>query len=149
MPYINFNGNIYSEHEALLPVTNRGVRYGDGFFESMVMFDKKSHCSNFIGAGIEFTAQVLSAVLFRRAFLSKPWSGMMLDLASVNDAARNARIRLQLYRKGKGLYLPDEDELGYFISMDVLENSSFEAGSGLKTGSRDDCYKCVSMVSTI
>ena len=41
MQYINYNGNIHDQYEPLLPVTNRGFRYGDGFFESMIMFNKK------------------------------------------------------------------------------------------------------------
>jgi branched-chain amino acid aminotransferase len=148
MPYINFNGNIFAEHEALLPVTNRSFRYGDGFFESMVMFNKKVPLMDYHWSRVEFTSQVLSSVLPAR-FNMDSLEGMLLDLASVNDAAKNARFRLQFYRNGKGLYLPDDDELGYCITMDKLENTQFEAGDGLIAGMREDCYKAVSMVSDI
>ncbi|MDB5283788.1 MAG: hypothetical protein JWO06_2863 [Bacteroidota bacterium] len=148
MQYINFNGNIYPEHETLLPATNRGFRYGDGFFESMVMFNKKIPLMDYHWSRIDFTAQVLATVLPSRLDMESLHS-MFLDLASVNDAVVNARIRLQFYRKGKGLYLPDEDELGYAITMDKIDNSKFENTGGLKVGMRDDCYKAVSMVSDL
>src|ERR1019366_9790715 len=104
MQYINFNGNIFPEHETLLPVTNRGLRYGDGFFESMVMFNKKVPLIDYHWSRIDFTSQVLASVLPSRLDLDSLQS-MLLDLASVNDAVVNARIRLQFYRKGTGLYL--------------------------------------------
>ena len=148
MRYINFNGNIYPEHETLLTVNNRAYRYGDGFFESMVMFNKKIPLLEYHWSRVEFTAQVLSSLLPGR-FGAEELMGMILDLASVNDAVANARIRVQFYRKGKGLYLPDDDELGYSITMDKIENTRFEVGDGLKAGLRDDCYKAVSMVSDV
>lgn len=148
MRYINFNGNIYPEHETVLPVTNRGFRYGDSFFETMVMFNKKIPLLEYHWSRIEFTTEVIGAVLPTRFDIEKFYN-MVLDLSSVNEAVINARIRLQFYRKGGGLYLPEEDGLGYVISMDKLDNTEFEIGPGLKAGIREDCYKPVSMVSDL
>lgn len=148
MPYINFNGNIYPEHETLLPVTNRAYRYGDGFFETMVMFNKKIPLLEYHWSRIFFTAEVTSA-FFPEGFNIDKLESMILDLASVNEAWHNARIRVQFYRKGKGLYLSDNDELGYSISMDKLENDLFETGDGLKAGIRSDCFKGLSMISDL
>ena len=148
MQYINFNGNIFAEHEALLPVTNRSFRYGDGFFESMVMFNKKIPLLDFHWSRIEFSAQVISGLLPAR-FSMATLESMALDLASVNDAVANARLRVQFYRQGKGLYLPDDDELGYVITMDKIENSKFECKDGLVAGTREDCYKAISMISDL
>jgi branched-chain amino acid aminotransferase len=148
MQYINFNGNIFHEREELLPVTNRGYRYGDGFFESMVMFNKRIPLLDYHWSRIEFTADVLSASLPSK-FGFDALESQILDLASVNDAVANARVRLQFYRKGTGLYLPEDDELGYSITMDKISHSRFEAGEGIKAGMRDDCYKAVSMVSDL
>ena len=148
MRYINYNGNIYPEHETLLPVTNRAYRYGDGFFESMVMFNKKIPLMEFHWSRIVFTAEVLSAYL-PPTFTIDALQSMILDLASVNDAVKNARIRVQFFRLGDGLYLSNDDELGFSITMDRLDNEKFEVGEGLKAGMRDDCYKALSMVSDL
>ena len=64
MRYINFNGNIYPGHEALLPVTNRAYRYGDGFFESMVMFNQKMPLLEYHWNRLTFTAAMISACNF-------------------------------------------------------------------------------------
>ena len=146
MRYINYNGNIYPEHETLLPVTNRAYRYGDGFFESMVMFNKKMPLLEYHWSRIVFTTEVISAFL-PAAFDISALESTILDLASVNDAVKNARIRLQFFRKGKGFYLPDDDELGYSVTIDKLDNDRFVAGNGLTAGLRDDCFKGLSMVS--
>ena len=97
---------------------------------------------------IVFTAEVLSAYL-PATFTMDALEGMILDLASVNDAVKNARIRVQFFRLGSGLYLSQDDELGFSITMDKLENEKFEPGDGLKAGMRDDCYKALSMVSDL
>lgn len=148
MQYINCNGNIYHENEPLLPVSNRAFRYGDGFFESMVMFGKKMPLLEFHWSRILFTADVLSATLppkMDTAYLEN----LILDLASVNEAVQDARIRVQFFRKGGGLYLPEDVELGFAISMDRIPNNRFEAGNGLVVGMREDCYKTVSMISDL
>ncbi len=148
MRYINYNGNIYNEHEQLLQVTNRGFRYGDGFFESMIMFNQKMPLLEFHWSRIVFTADVLAGILPAGMDVDKLQS-MILDLASVNDLVKNARVRVQFFRKGGGLYLPDTDDLGFIITMDPVINERFEVGEGLVAGLREDCYKTVSMTSDL
>ncbi len=148
MQYINFNGNIYPEHEPLLPVTNRGFKYGDGFFESMVMFDRKIPLLDYHWSRLEFTTEFLSGE-FPKRLDKESLMSKVLDLAAVNEAVTSARIRLQFFRKGKGLYLPDENTLGYAISMEKIENTQFGCGEGLKAGMRDDCVKPIYSFSSL
>ncbi len=148
MQYINYNGNIFKEHEPVVPVINRGFKYGDGFFESMVMFNKKIPLIDYHMSRAAFTAEVLSCKLpagFDEDFLA----GKILDLAAVNEGALHARIRLQFFRKGGGYYLPDSDELGYCITMDGIHHSQFDCGPGLLVGMREDCYKPIAMNSDL
>lgn len=148
MQYINFNGNIYPEHEPLLPVTNRGFKYGDGFFESMVMFDRKIPLLDYHWSRLEFTTEYISGE-FPKRLDKESLMSKVLDLAAVNEAVTNARVRLQFFRKGKGLYLPEENGLGYVISMEKIENAQFECGEGLKAGMRADCYKPIYSFSSL
>lgn len=148
MRYINYNGNIYSEHEKLLLTGNRGFKYGDGFFETIAMFDRRMPLLDFHWSRVEFTTEVLSCTIPSGLSL-EVLESMILDLASVNDAVQNARVRIQFFRKGEGLYLSDEEELGYVISMDRLDNNLFLCGDGLLAGLKDDCYKPVSMISDL
>ncbi len=148
MQYINYNGNIFNENEPLFPASNRSFRYGDAFFESMVMFNKKIPLLEFHWSRVVFTADVLSSVLPARMDESY-MEHQILDLASVNEGVNNARVRIQFFRKGTGLYLPEDNALGFVISMDRIPNSRFETGEGLKIGVREDCYKTVSMISDL
>lgn len=148
MQYINYNGNIYHEHEQLLQVGNRGFRYGDGFFESMIMFNQKLPLLEFHWSRIVFTADVIAGVLPAGMDEDKLQS-MILDLASVNGLVKNARVRLQFFRKDGGLYLPESDDLGFVISMDPVIQERFEVGEGLVAGMREDCYKTISMTSDL
>ncbi len=148
MQYINYNGNIFNENEPLFPAANRSFRYGDAFFESMVMFNKKIPLLEFHWSRVVFTADVLSAVLPARMDESY-MEHQVLDLASVNEGVTNARVRIQFFRKGAGLYLPEDNSLGFVVSMDKIPNSRFETGEGLKIGVREDCYKTVSMISDL
>jgi branched-chain amino acid aminotransferase len=112
------------------------------------MFDKKIPLIEYHWSRLAFTADVISATLpskFDIAYLE----GLILDLASVNDAARNARVRIQFFRKGKGLYWPEDKELGFAMTMQAISNNRFEAGAGLIAGIRDDCFKDISMISDI
>lgn len=148
MRYINYNGNIFKEHEPVVPVSNRGFKYGDGFFESMVMFNKKIPLIEYHFSRAAFTAEVLSCRMpegFDEDFLEEK----ILDLASVNDGMQNGRVRLQFFRKGGGMYLPDSDELGYSITIDDIQHTQFDAGPGLVIGMREDCYKPVAMNSDL
>jgi branched-chain amino acid aminotransferase len=144
MRYINYNGNIYNEHDTLLQPGNRGFKYGDGFFETIAMFNRKMPLLDFHWSRVEFTAEVLSAVIPQNLNMES-----LEAMASVNDAVQHARIRLQFFRKGGGLYMPDLEELGYVISMDKFENDVFVCGHGVLAGVRDDCYKPVSMTSDL
>jgi len=112
------------------------------------MFKKRIPLIEYHWARVAFTTDVISATL-PAAFDVSALESMILDLASVNDALQNARVRVQFFRKGKGLYLPEDDELGFSITMDKLENDRFEMGSGLTIGVRDDAYKGLSMVSDL
>lgn len=148
MRYINCNGNIYNEYETLLAVGNRGFKYGDGFFETIAMFNRKIPLLDFHWSRLEFTAEVLSTTLPPYLDMER-LENMILDLASVNDAVQNARVRIQFFRKGAGLYLPDDEELGFVVSMDKLENDLFLCGDGVVAGIKEDCYKPVSMTSDL
>ncbi|MFN8286040.1 MAG: aminotransferase class IV [Chitinophagales bacterium] len=148
MQYINYNGHIFNEQEPLFPAGNRSFRYGDAFFESMVMFNKKIPLLEFHWSRIMFTAEVMSATLPDRMDAGY-LENQVWDLASVNEGVSNARIRVQFFRKGGGLYLPEENGLGFVISMDKIPNSRFETGEGLKIGMREDIYKTVSMISDL
>ncbi|MFN8323780.1 MAG: aminotransferase class IV [Chitinophagales bacterium] len=148
MQFINFNGTIHRSDEPLIQVGNRGFKYGDGFFESMVMFNRKLPLLDLHRSRIEYTADALFMQLPTN-FALQTIENQILELAEANKNIQNARVRMQFYRKGDGLYLPDTDDTGYIITMDVIENSSFRIGDGLQAGLRTDFFKPVYHLSDL
>ncbi len=148
MQFINFNGTIHRSDEPLIQVSNRGFKYGDGFFESMVMFNRKLPLLDLHRSRIEYTADALFMQLPTN-FALQTIENHILELAEANKNIQNARVRMQFYRKGDGLYLPDTDDTGYVITMDVIENSSFRIGDGLLAGLRTDFFKPVYHLSDL
>jgi Branched-chain amino acid aminotransferase/4-amino-4-deoxychorismate lyase len=132
MQYINFNGNIHKANEPLIPVINRAFRYGDGFFESIAMFNKKMPLLDYHWNRVLRVAEFLGCTLPRRLHIES-FTQMILDLSAVNECG-NARIRLQLYRKGGGLYKPEENELGYAIEMFATTHTAYDTGPGIHLG---------------
>ncbi|MBL7779207.1 MAG: aminotransferase class IV [Chitinophagales bacterium] len=132
MQYINFNGNIHKANEPLITVSNRAFRYGDGFFESIAMFNKRMPLIEYHWNRVTRVADFLGCQLPKRLH-KESFTQMILDLASVNECS-NARIRLQLYRKGDGFYKPEDNELGYAIEMFPTTYTKFETGNGLNIG---------------
>ncbi len=45
--YINFNGNVVPEDQEIFSIENRGFRYGDGLFETMLYKDGDIRFLNF------------------------------------------------------------------------------------------------------
>ena len=148
MQFINFNGTIHRVDEPLILVGNRGFKYGDGFFESMVMFNRKLPLLDLHRNRIEYTADALFMQLPAN-FSLQTIENQILELAAANKNMQNARVRMQFYRKGDGLYLPDNDAIGYIITIDPIENNSFRAGEGLVAGLRTDFFKPIYHLSDL
>ena len=126
-----FNGEFVKEEVAVLPTSNRGFCYGDGFFESMRVSNGK----------VPFVAQhwqrILSATDFLRIQLPENFTPESFNQAIVALAAKNglknARIRFQGYRDGSGRYFPVNNGLGWSMVCQALESPSYDCNSkGLK-----------------
>lgn len=128
------------EDEPILLSNNRAFLYGDGFFESMVMFNNRIPLLSFHLARIERSMQLLGAVLPSK-MSSSQWTNQVNPLSQANGGHKNARLRIQFFRDGGGFYLPDSKESSYLLSMDAIKNQEFQIGNGLLIGSRRDAIK--------
>ena len=121
--FINYNGDLLPAATPVFTTTNRSFRYGDGFFETLRIFNGKIP---FIKDHIErlnLSLQLLrmepvgtySAVFFEKE---------ILKLAERNDIF-NGRARLTIFRKGKGYYTPEEDHAEFIIETEPLDTDRF------------------------
>lgn len=119
--WFNWNGNI--AQEASFTNDNRSLRYGDGLFESMrvfngKIFNRKSH-ENRLEKGLNVL----------KLFLKKPISRVFEEveyLLGKNDVSKGGFARLMLYRDAQGGYAPSSNKAAYWIECSKCNSNQFE-----------------------
>jgi len=144
--YIYDNGELLPESHSIVLPDNRSFRYGDGLFESIRVFDLK----------IPLLEKHL-ARLTRGMSILKMNPHSTLTLKNTQDAieklvilnnAKNARVRLMVYRNGGGLYAPDDNDTGLMIECKAMEGNRFHAHiTGLTLGYFTDIPKIYNTLS--
>ncbi len=149
MSYINYNGKISVEGTALVNPDNRGLRYGDGLFETMRLSKGK--------------------IIFEAAHFDRLWDGMtvlqfelpkhftkqmlieeVLLLCKRNGHEKEARIRLNIIRGDGGLYDPQNHRPNYIIqTWAVKEELGTWNSNGLVIGIYDQAKKSCDILSNI
>ncbi len=125
-----YNGNIITAEELMISSINRSFRYGDGCFESMVVF--KGNAPYFKA----HLARLWRTMKLLRMDLPTDWSLSFMEeqvdeLLKANELL-NARLRIQVNRAGGGLYTPLSNVPDLLITCAALDRSVFELNtSGL------------------
>ena len=118
MALVNYDGKILNAAEPLLNIENRSFRYGDGLFESMRVIEGEVVMIERHIARLEKGLQVLK-MSDGPAHDSDFWKEQILTLCEQNACSDNGRIRLTVFRKGGGYYVPEEYGFCYLIEADV------------------------------
>jgi branched-chain amino acid aminotransferase len=149
MVYFNYNGKIHPEGTPVIGVDNRGLRYGDGLFETIKMINGK--------------------LLFEDDHFARLWKGLkalefdipknltvdflqkeMTALAQKNGHANAARIRLNIVRGDGGLYDAKNHLPNYIIQSWPLAPSNGEWNSnGLVLGIYEVAKKSCDLLSNL
>lgn len=148
MSYINYNGKFLSGEIPIIKAGNRGLRYGDGLFETI-------RCRN-------------GSPLLIDDHLARLWNGLKLldfdipklftpdllekEIISVlqKNKSTNARIRLSIFRGQGGLYDPENNYPNYLIESFPLEEPSLSLNqNGLQIGIFKDAVKYADKYSNI
>jgi branched-chain amino acid aminotransferase len=122
--YLNFNGQVREEGVALLRADNRGFRYGDGLFETMLVRQGKVRLGEYhldrLLAGMQ-----LLRLEFPGAFNLGLLESQIAELCARNDLHGLIRARLTVFRGGGGLFNGRDRHADY-----ILQTGSLPAGSG-------------------
>ncbi|QJX48701.1 aminotransferase class IV [Hymenobacter taeanensis] len=103
--YLLSNGQLLPAADFMLPLPNRGLYFNDGFFETMVWDESGLRYLPQHLARLQRAAAVLSLELPPEVATATALSQTLGQLAAVNELPV-ARLRLQLWREGGGLYSP-------------------------------------------
>lgn len=145
-PFLNFNGTIFPADEKIISAINRGLRYGDGLFETIRIHNSEilfleDHVERMF-AGLK-ALQIRVPELFSVFFFHK----QIIDLAHKNQVGNNGRIRITIFREGDGLYEPQQFDPGYFIEIAPLQSGFEWNNDSGEIGIYRDIPKSVSSIS--
>lgn len=120
---INFNGTLVPNSANQL-ANNRGFLFGDGVFETVKVLDGRVLFLE------DHYFRLMSGMRIVRMeipmdFTMEYFESQMLDTAKANDCANSARVRMTVYRDSEGLYLPQNNKVGYLIHASALETTLY------------------------
>ena len=93
---------------ATLPLPNRGLAFGDGFFETLIYSDNRLHLAAGHAARMQQAAIALYLTLPAPLATAEALAATLARLAEANRLPA-ARLRVQLWRNGGGRYTPTTD----------------------------------------
>lgn len=116
---INFNGSLIQASEAQLSHNNRGFKYGDGIFETIKVQNGKlifweDHYFRLMASMRMLRMKI--PMKFTLEFLEEE-----IQKVIENYDKALLRVRLNIFRKDGGLYLPATNEIDYLIEAKEIE----------------------------
>ncbi|GAA4977388.1 aminotransferase class IV [Algibacter aquimarinus] len=146
---INFNENIL-EDNALLSVQNRGFAYGDALFETIkISYGKllfwEDHYFRLMASMRIMRMEI--PMNFTMEYLEKQIQNT-INASQLSNAS--SRVKLTVFRNEGGLYLPETNNVGFVISVKLIENDFYITKEGAyKVDLFKDYYLSPSLLSTL
>ena len=130
MSFFNYNGKLFKDGESIIGPANRGLRYGDGLFETLKCLNGRLILSNEhfarLWKGMK-TLQFEIPAHFTPDFLQNE----LLKLIEKNGHQKTARVRLTIIRGNGGL----NDAINHFPNY-LIETWPLQNGGGREKGSQ-------------
>jgi len=146
---LSFNQEFLPVSDFNIGTNNRAFRYGDGFFETMHANGTDVQFLSDHFNRIERAAKLLKINLpefLTESFLKKQIAGLLTRM----KLFQAVRVKLTVYRKGEGLYIPMTDLADVIIEATYLGKGSYELNAeGLTIGIYADMFKPKSVYSSI
>jgi aminodeoxychorismate lyase len=99
----NLDGKIFLDSENNISVNNRSFRYGDGFFETMKLFDGKIQLKELHFERIVYSLKTLGFRIAKH-FSFEGLEKQIAELATKNKHKNLGRIRITFFREDAGLF---------------------------------------------
>lgn len=133
MAWLNYNGKIYKDDGLITGANNRGLRYGDGLFETMKLKHNHLVFDNEHFARLWKGMTVLQFVVPKH-FTPEKLQEEIIQLATKNQHEK-ARVRITVFRGNGGLYDTTDHSPNYIIETWPLPEANGELNSnGLDIG---------------
>ena len=147
--FINFEGELRLEDEPVIGISNRGFKYGDGFFESMRWVKGELKFADLHAARIQKGIDLLkltSHLQIDASFLYQK----VEELVRRNKIGLNARVRFTFFRQSGGLYSPTNNQMGYALEFAKADEAVYSTNPrGLVVDVFDEVPKPINILSNI
>ena len=125
MLYVNNNGQVLTSEDFTIKAGNRAYLYGDGVFETVRIFSGKPiNLENHVKRMLEGAKMIKMRPpsYFDVAFFEQK----IQELIDKSGIAEGGRCRISLDRVMGGTYLPEANEVEYYIEVYPLDKNLFE-----------------------
>ena len=146
---INHNGALTSTQSPVFTVHNRGLLYGDAVFETL------RYSQDHIHFWEDHYFRLMAAMRIFRMDIPMTFTPEFLEqeclrvIEAQSEIAAAWRIRLTVFRKDGGAYLPNTSEVGYVIEAKALDSEYYLAAETYKVELFNDYYLQKSMLSNL
>lgn len=149
MNSFNFNGKIFSEGISIVGADNRGLRYGDGLFETIKMTKGQLIQEDEHFARLWNGMKVLQFDIPKQ-FTPDKLHEEIAGLVKKNRHENAARVRLNVFRGNGGLYDAKNYLPNYIIqSWDLPEGNGEWNSNGLIAGVYEEVKKSCDILSNL
>jgi branched-chain amino acid aminotransferase len=149
MAYL-LNGEIYSGKTLETALSNRGLNYGDGIFETIkYAFGRYNFWEDHYFRLMESMRIVRMEIpmSFSPEFLEAEFKRV---LQANGLEAGGARLKILVTRQAGGFYTPQANTIDYLITAEPIENRAFQLNKeGLKIDLFKDHFKSKSLLSNL
>jgi branched-chain amino acid aminotransferase len=104
---------------------NRGFLYGDAVFETVKILDNKVLFLEDHYFRLMASMRILRMEIPMN-FTMEFFENEILQVVQAENLSQSARVRMTVYRKEGGLYLPDNNNVDYLISVSKIEKPIYE-----------------------
>ncbi len=149
MNYFNYNGKIYEDSKMVIGPDSRGLRYGDGLFETLKSIKGQLLFTDDHFARLWKGMNILQFKLPKH-FTPETLQDEIVKLLKKNGHHDSARIRLTVYRGDGGLYDDINHSPHYLIQTWALPGNTGKWNSnGLVLGMYTDVKKSCDILSSL
>lgn len=146
---INHNGALTSSQTPVFTAQNRGFLFGDAVFETLRYSQRhihfwEDHYFRLMSAMRVFRMDI--PMTFTPEFLEQECLRVIQAQSEISSAWR---IRLTVYRKDGGAYLPTTRDIDYVISVKPLDSEYYLSAEEYKVQLFNDYYLQKSMLSNL
>ncbi len=147
MSFIIYNGKLFQKDEPIITAANRGLRYGDGIFETMLWQKNSIQLSN------EHFARLWKGMKLLQFEIPTHFTPELLETQTKKIIPKNnikslARVRLTIIRGNGGLYDAQSNAPNYIIECWAIDGINFNT-NGLTVGLYSQASKTCNEFSNI